>query len=347
MGVAVSGTRVVVPVSDSATLRNTVAHVVRTTHDAATEGDLPAVIHFVYPLSSRRLSAPESELGEELLDRAAAWATEDLGENLEDTTIETAIIGAEEYLFTPRDYATVISEYAIERNLESVVLDPRYNPVGTSPLLPSLEAELRRARIDVEEAPVGRERVGPRLVRRATVEQLAELFVVSFVFYLVLAGSLDGFELATGAVTAGIVSIALWHVSFSGAVHPVASTQKLLRLLVFVPYLLWEITKANIEVAYVVLHPNLPIDPSVVEFDAAVWSPVSVTTLANSITLTPGTLTIDVTRWHFTVHSLTQNSRESLLDGGLERAVRFVFYGRSAARIPSPAERREDGEAEP
>jgi multicomponent Na+:H+ antiporter subunit E len=96
-----------------------------------------------------------------------------------------------------------------------------------------------------------------------------------------------------------------------------------------------------VEIAYVVLHPDLPIDPAVVEFDAAVWSALPVTTLANSITLTPGTLTVDVSRRHFTVHTLTQNSREGLFSGSLERAVRFLFYGRTAARIPSPLERRE------
>jgi multicomponent Na+:H+ antiporter subunit E len=113
------------------------------------------------------------------------------------------------------------------------------------------------------------------------------------------------------------------------------------RRVLYVPYLLWEIAKANLAIAYVVLHPSLPIDPEMVEFDAAVWSALAVTTLANSITLTPGTLTVDVTQRHFTVHTLTPSSREDLFAGSLERAVRLVFYGRSIARIPSPIERRE------
>lgn len=338
-----SAMRVVVPVADSDTFRNTVAHVVRTTREQAAETGAGGTIHFVYPLSSRRFGTPETEFGRELLERAATWAAEDLGEDAEAVTIETAIVGADEYLFSPRDYATVLREYAGERDIELVVLDPEYNPAGTTPLLPSLDAELQRAHVAVEEAPVGRERVGPRLVRRATLEQLVELFAVSFLFYLILADSLAAFELATGAIAASVVSVALWHVSFSGSARPITTVRQLLRLLVYAPFLLWEITKANIQIAYVVLHPDLPIDPAVVEFDAAVWSPLSVTTLANSITLTPGTLTVDVTRWHFTVHTLTGASRRSLLDGGLERAVRFVFYGRSAAGIASPAERNDDG----
>jgi len=71
---------------------------------------------------------------------------------------------------------------------------------------------------------------------------------------------------------------------------------------------------------------------------------VPTATLANSITLTPGTLTIDVLDDTFHVHALVPGAREGLLGGALERGVRFVFYGRRAARIASPAERRRVGE---
>jgi len=68
-----------------------------------------------------------------------------------------------------------------------------------------------------------------------------------------------------------------------------------------------------------------------------------VTTLANSITLTPGTLTVSVTDRAFTIHSLTAGARADLFDGGLERAVRFVFYGRESMAIATPRERGDDG----
>jgi multicomponent Na+:H+ antiporter subunit E len=179
------------------------------------------------------------------------------------------------------------------------------------------------------------------LVRRGTVAQYLTLFGVSYGFYLLLAGSLATFELVTGAISAGIVATALWGISLTSPVNPGRTVGQLGRGVLYVPYLLWQIAKANVEIAYVVLHPDLPIDPEVVEFDAAVWSALPVTTLANSITLTPGTLTIDVSRRHFTVHTLTRSSREDLFSGALERAVRFVFYGRAAARISSPLERRD------
>jgi multicomponent Na+:H+ antiporter subunit E len=56
---------------------------------------------------------------------------------------------------------------------------------------------------------------------------------------------------------------------------------------------LWELLTANVDVAYRVLAPSMPIDPDVVEVPLRVQTDSAVTTIANSITLTPGTLTMD------------------------------------------------------
>ena len=343
----VTASRLLVPVSESVTLRNTVAYAVREALERAEEGGTSAAVHFVYPLSQRVTAIDDTgEISEarELLERVTIWAEEDLGDDVEAVSVATRILAEDEYLFSPRDYATVLETYARENGFDGVLFDPEYNPIGTTPLLPPLESEIRRAGLEVEEAPVERARRGTSLVRRTTVAQFLALFASTYLFYLLLAGSIVPFELATGAITAGLVSVTLWRVSLTAPLASGRTLRRLGRLGLYAPYLLWEITKANVEIAYVVLHPDLPIDPEMVEFDAAVWTPMSVTTLANSITLTPGTLTVDVTRRHFTVHALTAGSRDSLLAGGLERAVRFVFYGRAAARIPSPAERRETDE---
>jgi multicomponent Na+:H+ antiporter subunit E len=345
----VTSERLVVPVTDSATVRQAVAHAVRLALDNAAETGERAAVHFVYPLAKRpRFDVADEgvERARDLLERATVWAQEDVGDDdAPSLDVETAVIGADQYLFGPDDYADVIVRYAREHDLGLAVFDPNFDPLGTTPLLPSLENEVRRTGLEVVEAPVTRERRGTRLVRRGTAAQFLTLFGVSFGFYLLLAGSFAPFELATGAISAGVVAFALWGISLTTPVEPGRTVLRLLRFVLYVPYLLWEIVKANVSIAYVVLHPKLPIDPELVEFDAAVWSALPVTTLANSITLTPGTLTVDVSRQHFTVHTLTESSRKDLFDGGLERAVRFVFYGRAAARIPTPAERLEEDES--
>ncbi|WP_277553186.1 monovalent cation/H+ antiporter subunit E [Halobaculum limi] len=337
--VAVTAGHVLVPVEESNTLRNTVGHVVR----RAVESGEPATIHFVFPLTSRGRLGGERDTATALLERIELWVTEDLEDTDHQVTVETAIIGADEYLFSPGDYADAIAEYAESRGIESVVLDPDYYPSGSTPLLPALEWEIRGTGLDVREAPVERETRRTRLVRRSGTGQFLLLFGLSLGFYLFLAGSLSTYNLVTGTASAAVVAAALWHISLTGPVRPRRLLGQFGRLCLFAPYLLYEIAVANLQIAYVVLHPSLPIDPEMVEFDADVWSTLPVATLANSITLTPGTLTVDVESRHFTIHTLTKGSRTDLLSGSLERAVRFVFYGRSAARQPTRNE-REGGE---
>jgi len=329
---------VVVPVEESSTLRNTVGYVVR----QAVESSEPSTLHFVYPLSSRGTVGDAYDRATDLLERIELWVEEDREESGDLVSVETAVIAADEYLFSPGDYADAIAEYADTRDVSRVVLDPEYRPTGTTPLLPALEREIRGTGLEVEEAPVERETRRAQIVRRSGVGQFLLLFAVSAGFYLFLSGwSLKPYTIVTGVVSAGAVAATLWHVSFTGAVNPRRLTVQFGRLGLYAVFLLWEIAKANIQIAYVVLHPSLPIDPKTVEFDADVWSTVPAATLANSITLTPGTLTVDVERRHFTIHSLTAGARQDLLDGKLERAVRFVFYGRAAARRPTPSEREE------
>ncbi|MCG1002517.1 MULTISPECIES: monovalent cation/H+ antiporter subunit E [Halobacterium] len=333
-----AGDDLIVPVDDSVTLRKTVAYVA----ERAADADGRPTLHFVYPVSERidtSEEGAEATAAVELLDRIEVWVEEDLGEEVDSVAIETAVVGQTEYLFNPGDYADVLVDYANRHGVETVVLDPEYNPLGMAPLLPPLEGELEAAGLTVELAPVERPtRRGP-LTRTAGLGQFVVLFCSTYAFYLLVSGTLSTFNIATGAVAAGVVSAILWRITTRGEVELRKLGGRLARLALFVPFLAWEIVKANFDIAYVVLHPKLPIDPKVVEFDAAVWSELPATTLANSITLTPGTLTVDVTQRHFTIHSLTPGAREDLLDGALERAVRFVFYGRPAARIASPAER--------
>jgi len=62
----------------------------------------------------------------------------------------------------------------------------------------------------------------------------------------------------------------------------------------YVPVFLWEVLKANIEVAYRVAHPSLPIKPGIVKVKTSLRSDIACTLLANSITLTPGTMSVDI-----------------------------------------------------
>jgi multicomponent Na+:H+ antiporter subunit E len=340
--------RILVPVGESSTVRNTVAYAVREARSGAEAGDGTAAVHFVCPARGR---ITDGDLGDDvatdLLDRAVVWAREDLDYDEDedsddggpDVEIETAVVGADRYLFSPSDYATIMVEYATEFGLDRVVVDPEFQPGGNAPMLLPFERELAQSSLTVEEAPVDRRTARVPLVSRTTVSKGVATFGATYAFYLLVAGSLSPFNLATGALTALLAATGFASISFVTSPSPRRTGLRIARMLLFIPYLVWEIAKANVTIAYIILHPSLPIDPEMRRFRVAVWGGLPVTTLGNSITLTPGTLTVDVGRNGLDIHTLTGDAREDLAAGGLERAVRFVFYGRSGARISTPAER--------
>lgn len=337
--------RVLVPVGESVTLRNTVGYVVRQALEEAETAGRPT-LHFVFPASWQQQdpTADVTASAEELLSRVEAWVYEDADtEEGEDLPVDltTSIIGTDEYLFSPRDYAEVLLTYARDTDISHIVLDPEFKPGARAPLLTPLSAELALADdITYEEAPVERPVRGRRLLgREVDLRTFATVFGLSYLFYVVLGGFAGTFDYVTGAISAGIVSVVLSGIMFDRPVRPLRTGRTLLRWLVYLPYLLWEIAKANVEVAYIILRPSMPIDPSMEKIQPAVPGSLPVTTLANSITLTPGTITVDVRGNDFYIHTLTGSARDALFDGGLERATRFVFYGRSASRISSPRER--------
>lgn len=341
-----SADHVLVPVGDSVTLRNTVAHVVRVAMERAEEGESPQTLSFVYPANwvLRDLETEVDEVAEELLSRVETWVAEDA--DIDDEAelpfeLRTALIGTDQYLFSPQDYAELLLEYARDNGADHIVLDPEFKPGPSAPMLTPLAVELERSGdVTHEEAPVDRPVRGRRLLgQQFELVNFLVTFGVSYLFYLVIGGFAGTFDYVTGAVSAGIVAVVLSTVTFDSRIRPVQAAKILGRWVVYLPYLLWEIAKANVQVVYIVLHPSLPIDPSMERFRPALPHGLPVTTLANSITLTPGTITVDVREREFHIHSLSADAREGLFDGGLERAVRFVFFGRAAARISSPRER--------
>jgi multicomponent Na+:H+ antiporter subunit E len=75
--------------------------------------------------------------------------------------------------------------------------------------------------------------------------------------------------------------------------HP---AKRFFHFLIYIPKFFWEMIKANLEVAYLVVHPLLPIKPGIVKIETKLTKDSAITVLANSITLTPGTMTVDVNK---------------------------------------------------
>lgn len=87
-------------------------------------------------------------------------------------------------------------------------------------------------------------------------------------------------------------------------------------------WLIGAVVKSNIEVAQRIWDPRLPVRPVWQRLDTEVETPMERTLYANSITLTPGTLTTDVHEDHFLVHALSVSDLDALRDGSMESRIR-------------------------
>lgn len=100
-----------------------------------------------------------------------------------------------------------------------------------------------------------------------------------------------------------------------------------LRVMATIRYLGWllvEIVKSNLDVARRVLSPSLPISPTVFYVPASQATDLGKVIFANSITLTPGTVSIDIGDDEIEVHALSREGAEALADGEMDRRVREI-----------------------
>lgn len=251
------------------------------------------------------------------------------------TDIETAVLGTDRYIAGPGEHCELLVGYAHDNDLNRIVLDPQYSVDATDPTLQSFELILGSYDITVEQAAVA----DTGGLTRGELLRAGVVAAVAFGFYIALGGPTSTFTLASGVVTGVIAGALLRNVAFETTPNIGATARIAVRGLAFGPYLFWEIAKANVLFASLVLHPSMPVDPRISRIDAAVGNGLSVTTLANSITLTPGTLTLDASGHTLLIHSMTPEAENDVLDGVHEKAVRFLFYGRAQSELPGPRAR--------
>ena len=124
-------------------------------------------------------------------------------------------------------------------------------------------------------------------------------FVLAFVIWILLTwpfseGKIDIQVVIAGLIASVIVAV-LFHELLPKEYRVFISPVRLFWLLVYVPVFFYYIIKANLDVVYRALHPKMPIKPGIVKIKTILKTESGITALANSITLTPGTLTVDLT----------------------------------------------------
>ena len=119
-------------------------------------------------------------------------------------------------------------------------------------------------------------------------------FILAFIVWVLLTWSLDIQIVIAGLIASAIVAI-LFHEILPKEHHVFISPVRVFWFLVYVPVFFYYVMKANLDVVYRALHPKMPIRPGIVKIKTSLKTESGITALANSITLTPGTLTVDLT----------------------------------------------------
>lgn len=145
------------------------------------------------------------------------------------------------------------------------------------------------------------------------------LALVLFALWLLLSSHYVPLLIGLGALSVLlVVTIALRMDVVDREGHPIHLSPK---ALLYWPWLAWEIVKSNVDVARRILSPTLPISPTVIRLKASQKSELGKVIYANSITLTPGTVSIDIDGDKIEVHALTREAAQALRTGDMDRRV--------------------------
>jgi multicomponent Na+:H+ antiporter subunit E len=146
--------------------------------------------------------------------------------------------------------------------------------------------------------------------------------LLAAIWYL-LSGKFDVLHFGSGVVTALVLAVLYRPV-------PDRTVWRVGRFLLYIPWLIGQIMLSNLRVARMVLMPRMPIAPTFIRLRPGVTGPRALTLLGTSITLTPGTLTVDVHEDEIFIHALDTASAEDVRDRIIEHRVAEVFPVREA-----------------
>ena len=155
------------------------------------------------------------------------------------------------------------------------------------------------------------------------------LFILTLLFWLLITFSLQLANIITGAVAALLTTI-IFGRYFVHNVKKFLQPQRYFWLIVYLLIFTWECIKANFDVAYRVIHPGMPIKPGIVKVKLGIKSGIAKTMLANSITMTPGTIAVDVIDDIMYIHWIYVSSQDpgdytEKISGRFEKYIKKIF----------------------
>ena len=152
-------------------------------------------------------------------------------------------------------------------------------------------------------------------------------FPLLFVFWIIFSGQFDAFHLSLGVVSCALVAYFSSDLLFSATPGLGRGMKSFFRFLSYLPYLMYEIFKSNIHMMRITLHPRALelIQPNLVRFRTSLKNDLARVTFANSITLTPGTITVRMSvDGDMLIHAIDEKCGQAL-PGEMERRVAKAF----------------------
>jgi len=143
------------------------------------------------------------------------------------------------------------------------------------------------------------------------------LIITAFIIWILLTWNFNWQSLAAGGVVAIFVGIIFGNL-FITDTNKVLNPVRWFWFVLYIPVFIWEMAKANFDVAYRVIHPQMPIRPGIVKIKTNIRSEMGKTFLANSITLTPGTFTVDIKDQYLYIHWINVKHKD------LEKASKHI-----------------------
>ncbi|MFC1490211.1 Na+/H+ antiporter subunit E [Candidatus Latescibacterota bacterium] len=154
-------------------------------------------------------------------------------------------------------------------------------------------------------------------------------FIITFAVWMLLTWSVDVQNIVAGAIVAGLCTIFISNIFFE---NPAAifNPMRIVWFLYYIPIFFIHMVKANLDVAYRVIHVDVPIRPGIVKVKTSMKTDLGLTFLANSITLTPGTLTVDIVGSDLYIHwiNITNDDPEQqteIIVSRFEKILKKVF----------------------
>jgi multicomponent Na+:H+ antiporter subunit E len=148
--------------------------------------------------------------------------------------------------------------------------------------------------------------------------QKALIAAILLALWYVLSGKFALLPFGTGVVTAIAIALAFRSV-------PDTTRVNVGQLIVYVPWLFYQITVSNLRVARSVLQPRMPIRPTFISQPPGVTGDRALTLLGASTTLTPGTLTVDIGPDEMFIHALDEHSAHDIREGTIAERVARIF----------------------